>query len=149
MKQRQWQLLQKGRYAFWSLRLICVELDPVRGASVPRSSDPGRFRYQSRAALAGEIRPEPLALHAQPVLQPRQGDEVNERPHQPGQETAGAQPAPLQHSVVLADHSHVALVEIAERTFDFSSPQLLRDQPSDVASFLDRRLRDAWHRVFV
>src|SRR6476661_6242590 len=62
-----------------------------------QSSDPGRFRYQSRAALAGEIRPEPLALHAQAVLQLRQGEDVNKRPHQPRQEAACAQPAPLQH----------------------------------------------------
>src|SRR5260370_6027585 len=92
--------------------------------------------------LASEVRPEPLALHAQPVLQLRQGKDVNERPYQPRQETACAQPAPLQHRVILADDGHVSLVEIAERTFEFPSFQLFRDQPPDVAPFLDRTLRD-------
>src|SRR6516225_4304576 len=105
-----------------------------------QSSDPGRFRYHSRTALAGEIRPEPLALHAQAVLRLRQREDVNERPHQPRQEPACAQPAPLQHRVILADDRHVAHVEIAERTFDLPSLQLFGDQPPDVVSFLDRRL---------
>src|SRR6516225_6425573 len=73
---------------------------------------------ETRAALAGEIGPEPLVLHAQPVLQLRQGEDVNERPHQPRQEAAGAQPAPLQHRVIFSDDCHVALVEIVERTLD-------------------------------
>src|SRR5215470_15726514 len=85
------------------------------------------FRDQARAALAGEIRPEPLVLHAEPVLQLRQREDVNERPHQPGQEAACAQPAPLQHRIVLADDRHIALVEIAERTLDLPPLQLLRD----------------------
>src|SRR6516164_11548643 len=71
---------------------------------------------QPRAALAGEIEPHPLALHAQPVLQLRQREDLNEGPHQPRQEAAGAQPAALQHRIVLADDRHVTLVEIAERT---------------------------------
>src|SRR6516162_8692127 len=114
-----------------------------------QSSDPGRLRYHSRTALARQIRPDPLALHAQSVLQLRQGENVNDRPHQPRQETACAQPTPLKHSVILAYDRHIALVEIAERTFYFSALQLLRDQPPDVASFLNRGLRNAGHRVFV
>ena len=46
-----------------------------------------RLGDETRAALAGEIRPHPLALHAQPVLQLRQREDVNERPDQVGQET--------------------------------------------------------------
>src|SRR3954468_1167567 len=84
-----------------------------------------RLGDQARAALAGEIRPEPLALHAQPVLQLRQGKDVNERPYQPRQEAACAQPAPLQHRVILADDGHVSLVEIAERTFDLPPLQVV------------------------
>ena len=38
---------------------------------------------QTRAALAGEIAPEPLVLHAAPVLQLRQEHDVNKRPDEP------------------------------------------------------------------
>src|SRR5215468_2240312 len=91
-----------------------------------RALCPRRLRDQSRAALTGEVRPEPLALHAQAVLQLRQREDVNERPHQPGEEAAGAQGAPLQYRIILADDGHVALVEIAERTFDLPPLQLVR-----------------------
>src|SRR5215469_9214510 len=93
------------------------------------------FRDQPRAALAGEIRPEPLVLHAEPVLQLRQREDVNERPDQPGWEAARAQRASLQDRIILADDGHVALVEIVERTFDLPPLQLARDQPTDVLPF--------------
>src|SRR6266446_2928000 len=108
-----------------------------------------RLGDQARAALAGEIRPEPLALHAQAVLELRQGEDVNERPHQPRQEAACAQPAPLQHRVILADDGHVALVEIAEWTLDLPPLQVSRNQPPDVPPFLNGCLRDAGHGMSV
>jgi hypothetical protein len=46
------------------------------------SSDPGGLGDQGRATLASEIRPEPLALHAQALLLLRQGEDVDERPHE-------------------------------------------------------------------
>jgi hypothetical protein len=46
------------------------------------SSDPGSLGDQGRATLASEIRPEPLALHAQAPLLLRQGEDVDERPHE-------------------------------------------------------------------
>src|SRR5262249_39157683 len=104
---------------------------------------------EARAALAREIRPEPLALHAQSVRQLWQGEDVNERPPQPRQEAARAQPAPLQYRVILADNGHVALVEIVERTFDFLPLQLARDQAPDIPPFLNRRLGHARHWMFV
>src|SRR5262249_49055007 len=113
------------------------------------SCQSARLGDEARAALAGEIRPEPLALHAQPVLQLRQGKDVDERPHQPREEAACVQPAPLQHRVILADDGHVALVEIAERTFDRPPLQLFVDQPPDVPPFLNRRLRHAGHGMSV
>src|SRR5271170_4467523 len=39
---------------------------------------------QTRAALAGEIAPEPLVLDAAPILQLRQEHDVNKRPDEPG-----------------------------------------------------------------
>src|SRR5262249_23692879 len=57
------------------------------------------FRDQPRAALAGEIGPHPLVLYAQPILQLRKRQHVNECPHQPGQEAARAQRASLQDRI--------------------------------------------------
>src|SRR5262249_14978465 len=104
-----------------------------------------RLGNQTRAALAGEIRPQPLALHAQPVLQLRQRQDVNERPHEPREEAARVERASFQDRKVLADDRHVAFVEIAKRTLDWAAFELLRDQLTDVAPLLNRRLRDAWH----
>src|SRR6476659_1936685 len=98
-----------------------------------------RLRDQSRAALAGEIRPEPLALDAQAILKLRQREDVNERPHQPGEESARVQSAPFKYRVILADHGHVTLIEIAEWMSDLLPPQLFRDQPPDILPFLNRR----------
>src|SRR5215472_11430203 len=100
----------------------------VRSMAGRGTGGAGRLRDQTRAPLAGEIGPEPLALDTQTVLQLRQREDVNEGPQQPRQEAARAQPAPLQHGVVLADDGHVAHVEIAERTLGPPSLQLLRDQ---------------------
>src|SRR5712671_7165034 len=74
---------------------------------------------------------------------------MHERPHQPCEEATCAKRASLQYRVILADDGHVALIEIAERTFDLPPLQLIRDQPSDVPPFLYRRLRDAGDRMFV
>jgi hypothetical protein len=63
---------------------------------------------------AGEIRPHPLVLYAQPILQLRKRQHVNECPHQPGQEAARAQPASLQDCIIPAHDGHVALVEITD-----------------------------------
>src|SRR5215472_18230082 len=105
------------------------------------------FWDQPRAALAGEIRPEPLPLHPQSVLQLRQREDVNERPDEPGQKAACSQRAALQLRVIHADDGHVALIEIAERTPKLLPFQLFRDQPSDVLPFLNRRLRHTGHRM--
>src|SRR5262249_57345827 len=58
-------------------------------------------------------------------------------------------PSSLQYGVILADDSHVAFVEIAERTFDLAPLQLFRDQPPDVPPFLDGCLRHAGYRMSV
>src|SRR5271168_271390 len=103
------------------------------------------FWDQSGAALPGEIGPEPLPLHPEPVLQLRQRHQMQEDPDEPGGEPARAKAPALQNREILADDGHIALVEILERTFGFMSIELARDQAPDIASLLDRRLRDARH----
>jgi hypothetical protein len=88
-------------------------------------------------------------LHAQAVLQLWQGEDVNERPHQPGEESARLQSTPFEYTVILADNGHVALIKIAERTFDLPPLQFTRDQPPDISAFLNRSLRHAGYRMFI
>ena len=50
---------------------------------VERGLNPRCLIDQARAALAGEIAPEPLVLHAALILQLRQEHYVNKRPDEP------------------------------------------------------------------
>jgi hypothetical protein len=61
-----------------------------------------------------------------------QGEDMNESPHQPGEESARVQSAPFKYRVILPDDGHVALIEIAERKYDLLALQLFRDQPPDI-----------------
>src|SRR5882757_8682555 len=106
----------------------------------------GALRDQSRAALAGEIRPEPLRLHPQPVLRLGKRHDVQKYPDEPREKAAGAQMSAFQDGEVPADDSHAALVAIAEGPPGSAALELPRDQASDIASLLDGRLRHARHR---
>src|SRR5258708_30082380 len=86
------------------------------------------FRDQPRAALPGEIGPEPLALHTQAVLQLRQGEDVEGRPHPPPHEAAYAEPTPLPAPGILSPNRHVALFQITGRPPGPSAPQVPRHQ---------------------
>ena len=70
---------------------------------------------------------------------------MEEDPNQPGHKPTHAKVPALQYREILADNRHVALIEVSEWTFWFSSFELSRDQASDIAPLLDRRLRNAGH----
>src|SRR5260370_12807236 len=53
------------------------------GQSFGSGIDPPCLINQTRAALAGEIAPKPWVLHAAPILQLRQEQDVNKRPEEP------------------------------------------------------------------
>ena len=108
-----------------------------------------RLRDQSRAALPGEIGPEPLGSHASPVLQLWKRHEMKEDPNQPGDKPTHPKAPALQYREILADDRHIALIKVSEWTFWFSSLDLLRDQASNIAALLDRRLRHARHWLAV
>jgi len=74
---------------------------------------------------------------------------VDECPYQPGQESAHANTAGLQNRKVLADHGHIALVEVPERTLRLAPLEPLANEPSHITPLLDRSLSDAWHGVSV
>src|ERR1700684_2422765 len=87
------------------------KLDSWQGIrSAPRllGGGPCRLWDQSRTALSGEIGPEPLPLHPEPVLQLRQRHQMQEHPGEPGDEAAHAQAPALQNRKILADNGHIA-----------------------------------------
>src|SRR4029077_13445080 len=106
----------------------------------------GSLGDQSRAALAGEIRPEPLRLHPQAVLHLGKNNKMQPYPDEPSEKAAGVEAAAFQDSEVPADDGHAALVVIAEGPPGLPTLELPRDQASDMTSLLDGRLRHARHR---
>src|ERR1700733_7000574 len=91
--------------------------------SAPRlwGGGPRRLWNQSGAALPGEIGPEPLPLHPEPVLHLRRRYQMQEDPDEPGGEPARAKAPALRNHEIFADDGHIALVEISERLFRFIS----------------------------
>src|SRR4029077_18703931 len=104
---------------------------------------------QTRAALAGEIAPEPLVLHAALILQLRQEHDGNKRPDEPRNNSGELELARLHDGKILADHRHVALIEVSERTGRFTAAELSGDPPSHVPALLDCDLRHPRQRSTV
>src|SRR5205807_1180234 len=96
-------------------------------------------------ALPSEIGQEPFDLHPQPVLQLWKRHEMQGNPNEPSDKSTHAKTPALQDREIFADDRHVALIVVPEWVPWRSSLELSRDQPSDIASFLDRRLSHAWH----
>src|ERR1700690_3901270 len=112
-------------------------------------SNPWCLIDQTRAALAGEVAPEPLVLHAAPILQLRQEQDVNKCPYEPRNNACELDSARLQDCKILANHRHVALIEVSEKTRRFSAAELSGDPSSDVPALLDCGLRHSRHRSTV
>ena len=74
---------------------------------------------------------------------------MDENPNQPGDEPAHAEPPALQYREVLADHRHVAQIEVAEWMLRFSSLEMSRNHASDIASLLNRGLSHTRHRLAI
>src|SRR5258706_15586102 len=87
---------------------------------------------QTRAALAGEIAPEPLVLHAALILQLRQENAVDKRPDEPRNNSCDLDSARLQNCKILSNHRHVALCEESERPRRFPAAQVPGDLPAAV-----------------
>src|SRR6202041_1856591 len=100
-------------------------------------AEPRRLGDQTRAALPGEIAPQPLVLDAKPVLQLGQKEQMNKGPGQPGREPRQSYAARFHDGEILADDGHVALVEVPKRARRLSTADLSRDQSSDIAALLD------------
>src|ERR1700720_219604 len=82
--------------------------------SARRVSDRSALGDQARTALPGQVRPQPLPLDAQSVLQLRQKHQVDERPDEPCGKPAEPNSVGFKNGKVLADHGHVALVKVPE-----------------------------------
>src|SRR6266436_132748 len=122
-------------------------IPPMNGTPVCRR--PRRLGNQARAALTGEVRPKPLGFDLQSILQLGKRGHVDECPYQPRQESAHVKTTGLQDRKVLADHGHIALVKISERTPRVPSLEPFANQPPHITPLLDRCLGDAGHGASV
>src|SRR5438874_13671247 len=98
---------------------------------------------QPRPALTRQIGPYPLDEHADTEARLAEELEVHRGPRQPGDEPGKMHPSGLHHGEALPHDSHVAFVEVAERTRRRLARDSPADEPSRVAALLHRDLGDA------
>src|SRR4029077_580246 len=68
---------------------------------------------------------------------------MDERPDEPGGNPAQPNSACFEDGKILADDSHIAFVEVAERAGRRVTLDLCADVPADIPAFLDCYLSDA------
>ena len=83
-----------------------------------------------------------MGLDPQSILQLGKRGYVDECPYQPREESAHADATGLEDRKILADHGHIAFVEISERMLRLPSLEPLVNEPSHKSPLLDRCLRD-------
>src|SRR5438128_3364827 len=96
---------------------------------------------QPRPALTRQVGPYPLDEHADAEARLAEELEVHSGPREPGDEPGKMESSALQHGEALPHDSHVAFVEVAERTRRRLSRDPPADEPSRVAALLHRDLR--------
>src|SRR5580658_5560939 len=114
--------------------------DDCRARSLLCSGRPRPFGNQPRASLSGQIGPQPLDLNPEPVLKLWQRQHVQPDPHQPGQKAAAAHMTGLEDREVLADHRHVALVEVPKWSTILACADPVGDDLPDKSPLLNRCL---------
>src|SRR5262245_47804247 len=108
------------------------QYEPISTSILPL---PRHLGDQPRAALEGEVVPQPGERHDETVAQPDQEIDVGDAPEQPAEEALEVQRPHLHHRGAPSDRGEVAGVVIAER-----GPGLpiepRRDQLADIAAHL-------------
>src|SRR5213075_696667 len=89
---------------------------------------------QARAALKSEELKRPADQHNEPVLKLNQVHEMYEQPDQPGGPSPHFEAADVGHRVIASDYSHVAAVELLERSRRRIARQAALDQLAGIAA---------------
>src|SRR5262249_58624375 len=110
---------------------------------------PVMIHDQARAPLPRQVQPYPLHEDTDPETRLGQELEVHGGPCEPGEKTAEAQPAGLQHGETFADDRHGAFVEIAKRGRRGLTEDAPANYPAHIATLLHRHLGHAGQRSTV
>src|SRR5260370_9710999 len=97
---------------------------------------------ESGTPLSCDIGPYPLKENARPQTRLRQELQMHSCPSEPGEEAAYADVSGLEYGKALADYGHSALVEVTKWLGCRFACDPPANQVSDVASLLNRHLRN-------
>src|ERR1700719_482740 len=121
--------------------LTSVALVTHHGCLVDRVSG-GLAGDQARAAAKREVFESPLYENADAALKLHDVNQVDEEPHEPGEQPGNVDAKNIRHRGRAADHGHLAFIEIVKRRQLFLPFQPCPDDFGGVRSPLYRDLRD-------
>src|SRR5215468_7691981 len=111
----------------------------------------GAWRSTSRdepgTAIARNVVVHPLRQHQQSILEFDEIHQVDEDPHEPGDESGDAKEAKIGDSFVAADGREVAFVEIVERLGRGTSGGARANEARHPAALLHRDWRESRQRL--
>ena len=98
-------------------------------------------------AAAAEKRDRPVCEHEDAVLEPRQPDEMDDEPQQPGRESGDPEAADAADGAEAGDRRERPTVAVDEGTRARVAVETPLDRPGGMAARLDRGLRDTGNAV--
>src|SRR5580693_5539516 len=125
--------------------LTSVAIVTHRACLVDRISG-GLAGDQARAAAKREVFESPLYENADAALKLHDVNQVDEEPHEPGEQSGNVDAKNIRHRGRAADHGHLAFIEIMKGRQLFLPFQPCLDDFGGVRSALDRDLRDTRQR---
>src|SRR6266699_440721 len=103
--------------------------------------------YQARAALIGQVRPQPIGRDGDAVAKADQEIDMRQAPHQPGNPAGQGEPAEIDDRFPAADRGEVAEVAVAERRRRPLAGDAGGDDTGDIGALLLGDRRDAGERT--
>src|SRR5690606_35180675 len=95
----------------------------------------------ARAALAGEVTPDPLDADEKPLFEVDEQVDVDERPEEPGKAALQRPPAEVEDCGIAADHGGIAAVVETERGGLFPLQDLVPQRVAEIFTLLLCHLR--------
>src|SRR5215469_4026525 len=109
----------------------------------------GTLGNKARAALSGEISPQPVGEYSSAILHLRQRHQMDEGPDPEGDKPTETNSTGLQNCKIPPHYRHVASVGIPEWGKFGTAVDQRRNKSADIAALLDRNLSYAWQRSAV
>ena len=106
----------------------------------------GTLGNKARAALSGEICPQPLGEDSSAILHLRQRHQMDEGPDPEGDKPTKTNSTGLQNCEIPPHDRHVASVGIPKWARFWTAVEQRRNESADIPALLDRNLSYAWQR---